>query len=63
MTPHTRRLFRDRSTLYAACAVTLNLACLPAVERLLSQPPSEPDAKASEVIPSLLYAYSGGRIK
>jgi hypothetical protein len=28
--PHTRRLLCGRSTLYASCVVTLNLACLPA---------------------------------
>ena len=36
--PRARRLLCGRSTLYASCVVTLNLACLPAAmqERLLS---------------------------
>ena len=61
-TPHVRRLSCGRSILYDSCVVTLNFACLPAVKRLFSRGPSEPDSTASEVILSSLYADSGGGV-
>jgi hypothetical protein len=48
---------------YASAVITLNLACLPAVERSPSRGTYEADATASEVILSLLYPDSGGGVE
>jgi hypothetical protein len=59
MHAYIRRFLRG----YASAVITLNLACLPAVERSPSRGPCEADATASEVILSLLYVDSGGGVK
>ncbi|KAF8426111.1 hypothetical protein L210DRAFT_346320 [Boletus edulis BED1] len=60
---YVRRLFRGCGcSINAAAVVTLNLCCLPVVERPLSRGLSVPRATTSEVAPSLLLAGSDGRL-
>jgi hypothetical protein len=64
--PHAPRLLCDRSTLYASCVVTLNLASPPAAamqERLLSCAPDEYEEAAASGSGAVLSPFSVGQFR